>query len=300
MAAEAEGVSLELNSYRMRLERAFEYLNPGSDGPSSYPTSTYNLRNREATYIPTAPGDSVKLHISQLDTDRFGIKVAKMTLQQGASVDRLFDLCIAAEVKLLIVRVEASERDLMRDLEAGGAVLADTLLYHKKTLESRSTVPLSPIFTIRLATPGDASSVEGLARQAFTGYTGHYHNDHRLNPSDANEVYASWARNCCAGNSADAVFVIEHEGEVIAFAAVKRKDDAILDCPLCAVDGQWRGRKFLEALLIHCENWALDNSYASIEYSTHASNLPARAIIDRLGFVAYRSDNTYHKWFDVH
>jgi GNAT superfamily N-acetyltransferase len=223
-----------------------------------------------------------------------------MNLVRSGSVDQLFDLCIADGVKLLIVRVDASKPDLMRDLEAGGAALADTLLFHKKTLETRSTVQLPPIFSMRSATPGDASSVEALARRAFTGYTGHYHNDHRLDRSDANEVYASWARNCCAGNSADAVFVIEHEGEIVAFAAVKRKDDVSLDCPLCAVDNHWRGRKLLEALLIHCENWALDHGYASIEYSTHASNLAARAIIDRLGFAAYRSDHTYHKWFDVH
>jgi GNAT superfamily N-acetyltransferase len=242
----------------------------------------------------------VKLHISELDTDRFGIKVAKMHLQQGDSVDQSFDLCVADGVKLLIVRVEASERDQIRDLEAGGAALADTLLYHKKTLETRSAVQLSSIFTMRPATPDDESSVEALARRAFTGYTGHYHNDHRLDQSDANEVYASWARNCCAGISADAVFVVGHEGEVIAFAAVKRKDDATLDCPLCAVDSHWRGRKLLEALLIQSENWALDNGYVSIEYSTHTSNLQARAVIDRSGFVAYRSVHTYHKWFDVH
>ncbi|MFM0203782.1 GNAT family N-acetyltransferase [Paraburkholderia fungorum] len=242
----------------------------------------------------------MELHLSELDTDRFGISVAKMILKQGDSVVQLFDLCIAAGVKLLIARVAAEERDLINELEAGGASLADTLLYHSKAIEARHAIPLAPAFRMRLANADDASSVEALARRAFNGYTGHYHNDVRLDKRDANEVYASWARNCCLKMSADEVFVVEHKGEIIAFAAVRRIDDATIDCPLCAVESHWRGRRLLDALLTQCESWALDKGYASIEYSTHCSNVQARSVIERSGFVAYRSVHTYHKWFNAH
>lgn len=241
----------------------------------------------------------MELHLSELDTDRFGINVAKVILEKGDSVARLFDSCVATGVQLLIARVAAGERDLIDELEAGGASLADTLLYHRKAVEARHAMPLAPAFSMRLANANDASSVEALARRAFDGYTGHYHNDARLNKRDANEVYASWARNCCLKTGADEVFVVEHQGYVIAFAALRRIDDATIDCALCAVDSHWRGRRLLDALLTQCESWALDKGYASIEYSTHGSNVAARSVIERLGFVGYKSVHTFHKWFDA-
>lgn len=236
--------------------------------------------------------------LSEIDRQRFGVAVAKTTLDGGEAVAALMDWCAGAGAALLIARCPTTALAQAQRLEGAGCFLADTLVYFHKGAIAAAAVALPDGYSTRLATAADADAVARLAATTFAGYQGHYHADARLATADADLVYSSWAGNSCRG-AADAVLLVEHGGRIVAFATVKALDAERFEGVLFGVDPAHQGRRLYQALMRLAQNWGAARAHARMVVSTQVTNLSVQKVWCREGFEPSHSYYTFHKWFDA-
>jgi len=186
------------------------------------------------------------------------------------------------------------------ELEGAGAFLADTLIYTRNDRIDAVKSGAPAGYKIREAIEADADAIAQVAAVSFSGYEGHYHSDPNLRREDADEVYVSWARNCCINRKvADAVLVAETQGNIAGFGALRMIDEKTFDGVLFAVAPDHRRKGLLSALIGASAQWGVAQGFASMEYSTHLTNIAALNAVTGMGFRIDRSFHTFHRWVDA-
>ncbi|NRR29102.1 GNAT family N-acetyltransferase [Oxalobacteraceae bacterium] len=244
----------------------------------------------------------MQIELSPLDLQRFGVITAKAALSEAGQTGAALDWCARHQVALLIARCPGSDLAQVQALEQAGAYLTDTLVYYRKQKLAEHAVALPAGYRARPATPDDAEAVELLAGQTFQGYFGHYHADPRLNPADADLVYSSWAGHSCRNRAvADAVLLIEHGEQIVAFATLKRRGEdtpeAELEGVLFGVHPLHQGQRLYHALMQLAQNWAIAAGLDQMLVSTQLTNLSVQKVWCRQGFEPCGSSYTFHHWF---
>ena len=185
------------------------------------------------------------LLINDLETRRFGVTCARFNGRDTEFPD-LADVEQTAKllgVAIISTRIDASAMDRVHGLEANGYQLMDTLVYYGRSLQhvGASRQPPEGV-TLRLATPGDAHSVECIAGAAFRGYFGHYHADPRLDNAGADAAYVEWAANSVAqASDTTPVLLALKAEEIIGFATLRFETPTESEVILNAVDPNHRG-----------------------------------------------------------
>ena len=133
-----------------------------------------------------APG----VELAPLETERFGIVVARSPLLTSANLDEVLRFCRDHRVSMLIARVPATDLITVQALEREGFRLMDTLVRYEIALKAAPAPPISS--AIRPLKPGEDEAVVSVAQAAFAGYFGHYHAD----PGEAG-FYGDRDPNCC-------------------------------------------------------------------------------------------------------
>ncbi|TFW16027.1 GNAT family N-acetyltransferase [Duganella callida] len=240
----------------------------------------------------------MQIDLSPLDRQRFGVTTAKAALDAGDSAAAVGDWCRAQGVQLLIARVPTSAIALVQQLERQGAFLTDTLLYYTRKTLRQADAGLADGYRLRLATADDAAAVEALAGLTFTGYAGHYHADPRLARATADLVYSDWAANSCRNPAvADAVLLIERDGQLAAFATLKDRGAPLFEGVLFGVHPQHQGRGLYNVLMQEAQHWGLARGYGAMTVSTQVLNLAVQKVWCRLGFEPSGSYYTFHQWY---
>jgi GNAT superfamily N-acetyltransferase len=238
------------------------------------------------------------ISLSPLDHERFGVITAKAALDAQDRAPEVAGWCRAQGVQLLIARVPTGAVTLMQQLEQQGAFLTDTLLYYSRKQTPQAAVDLPDGYQWRLANATDAGVVAALAALTFAGYAGHYHADARLDQASADQVYADWAANSCSNPAvANAVLLIEHAGQPVAFATLKQRDSALFEGVLFGVHPQHQGRRLYQALMQQAQHWGQQHGYQAMTVSTQVVNLAVQKVWCRLGFEPSSSYYTLHQWF---
>ncbi|UGQ45487.1 GNAT family N-acetyltransferase [Massilia endophytica] len=240
----------------------------------------------------------MKIDLSALDQQRFGIVTAKANLEAEDSAAAVKAWCAQNGVRMLIARCSTSHLALVQQLEQAGAFLTDTLVYYRRREIAAQQVALPPGYRWRLAQPGDAEAVEILAGRTFEGYFGHYHSDPKLNRADADAVYAQWAGNSCRSTAvASAVLLIEHDSGIVAFATLKDLGQQEFEGVLFGVHPEHQGQRLYHALMQLAQNWAAERDFRSMVVSTQINNLSVQKVWCRQGFEPSSSYYTFHQWF---
>lgn len=235
--------------------------------------------------------------ISEIDTKRFGIKVAKVYLDDSSQVTTAFQNAIALETKLLILRCSTQNIEIAQKLEENECLICDTLLYYKK--KPTKTPPILPFseYEVIPCNFDDVDKIKEIATAAFANYKGHYHADSRLSLNSSNEVYIDWAINRTKESPFFGVRV-KKENSIVGFISGQLdKATLIIDVPLLAIAPEFQGRGIFTELMAKMENWALQNNYKTIIYSTQLQNIAVQKSLVRNGFELQRSLYTFHRWF---
>ena len=236
---------------------------------------------------------------SSLDTDRFGILIARTNQIKSENLQAILDFCAENQIKLLIARCPTSEIESVHDMEDEGFRLMDTLVYLRKDLRDHHPQPQQTELTIRTFEPADLHQVVDVARASFAGYKGHYNVDHRLEPKAAIEVYASWAERCCLDPSvADRVLVAEINGKIVGFRAIRINTPEQAEFVLSGVAPEARHKGVYRSFVIEGLRWCKEVNAEEVLVSTLLINTPVQKTCHELGFTAYSSYHTFHKWFD--
>ena len=249
-----------------------------------------------AKLIKTIASEAITL--SQLDSDRFGIRVARSHITSENLADVL-EACRDENVSLLIARCATSDLRTVQVAEEHGFFLTDTLLYYRCDLHKLPMPALKKECHVRPLLAGDAEQVQRVAAQAFQGYMGHYHADPRLDRRKCDEAYRSWAeRSCVPGSTADKVLVAEYSGQVAGFGTLRKNSPAEVEGLLFGVAPEYQGRGICGALMISSLQWSLSQGSERMIISTQVTNVSMQKVWCRVGFEPSHSFYTFHRWFD--
>ncbi len=236
--------------------------------------------------------------LSSLDTDRFGIVVARANNISHENISEILEFCAKEQVKLLIARCSTTDVNTIHDMETRGFLLMDTLVYLRKDLRDYSPQDYHCELTIRTFRPEDISQVVDVARKSFSGYNGHYNVDARLDSQAAVEVYASWAERCCLDRSVAAhVLVAEKDGRVVGFRAIRINTPQQAEFILAGVSPEARNKGVYRSFVIEGLRWCKMMQVEEVLISTLLVNTPVQKTCEQLGFTAHSSFYTFHKWF---
>ncbi len=241
----------------------------------------------------------MEIYLSEIDQTRFGRIVAKAKISEPDDVGELIAKARDMGAELLIVRLPTTDLKSAQSLERRSAILTDTLVYFQKKKIDKYNVQLPDGYTACAAQSTDAESVGCMAAESFKGYFGHYHADDRLNKSDCDDVYTSWAKNSCLkGTLADEVLLIKKHDEIAAFATVKKIGESSFEGVLFGVGLKHQGKGLHLNLMQLSQNWGFDNNMRRMLTSTQITNVTVQKNWCRVGMEPVNSFYTFHIWLN--
>lgn len=243
--------------------------------------------------------DAPPVDLSPIDSERFGISVARAMVATPDTLASVNDFCREKGVTLLIARCPASELGTAQAMERDEFSLMDTLIYYARNL-GKTPVPLDTgTIPVRPVRSGEAEAVERVAAESFREYFGHYHADGRLPRRQCDEVYTSWAvRSCTSRDVADEVLVAELDANIVGFATLRLNSPEEGEGVLFGVDPSAQGRGVYRSFMVHGMKWCVSKGATRMVVSTQISNVAVQKVWARLGFEANQAYYTFHKWFD--
>ncbi len=242
--------------------------------------------------------------ISELDSKRFGVTVAKVD-SFGSSVGEDVERLKAWGVDLVISRISSDQIALINRLEAVGFLLKDTQLTFEYSLTKNPTAefpePQDASLIIEQALEADADRVGELSYQAFKGY-GHYACNEKLDQNQANEIYRDWAmRSCVDRKVADHLLVARVDGVVAGFLSIKNEQEngnsTIVGVQhLGAVDSNFRSYGVFRNLVNGCLRVGRTEGHVKHRTFLQSINIPVIRSYLNAGFKNAGSKHTLHAW----
>ena len=238
-------------------------------------------------------------HISDLDSARFGFKVAKLN---GVEADPSSLVRHLAEdgVKLVIARIAASDVGAINRLEALGFCLKDVQVTYRFDLTQPHKPPVQPDSCIvRDLEHTDVEQVIAVAAESFTGY-GHYAADERLDQARCRDAYADWARRSCEDPAiADKVIVAIEHGVVRGFLTFKLLEQSgrkYAAGGIGAVAPGHRGQGMFSAIVLRGLDWGRSLGLAWEEHNALVTNYAVNRVFAGIGFRIGDAAVTLHAW----
>lgn len=239
-------------------------------------------------------------YISEIDTNRFGFKIAKIN-----SFDKKPELILnelrELGVKLIFSKINAKEISLINELESLGFRLKDGQLKYKFDLKKQSVLSLPKLsdeIEIREFISGDEDQVLEILSESFQGY-GHYFADDKLSKLDSLEVYKDWGiKSCLDKRVADKVFIAEVDNCVAGILAfkIRQEEGYYAESTLGAVSSKYRGLSVFKQLAIKGLNWGVQERFHWEEHNVLVTNFPVNSSFSSLGFKVKDSFYTLHCW----
>lgn len=239
--------------------------------------------------------------ISELDSKRFGFKIAKIE-DFGSSPEMVLEDIRNEGVKLIITRIDCEQIELINKLEQLGFRIMDFQLNYKYELKNyvENKDDFISEFTVRNATPSDIESLKKIATESFYQY-GHYFADTRLDKIKCTEIYVDWiVRSVENKEVADIVFVAEMNHVIAGFLSFKIKKDNVLYAAGVqgAVSEKFRNRNVFKNLIIQGLKWGYGLNLNWEEHNVLLTNYPVNRSFIKTGFIPVKSYVTLHGWID--
>jgi GNAT superfamily N-acetyltransferase len=251
------------------------------------------VRAEVRTVTGSGGAGALALRRSHLDSQRFGIPIARIDGVDAADVPTLVTRCLDDGLEMVIARCPADDFTAVHALERAGCLLMETLVEYRGPV---APAPASPL--VREASTDDLDAVVEVAREAFSRYAGHYHADPRLPAAECTELYADWAGHCVTGEAAENVVVAELDGEIVGFQAHTTAAPGTGQLLLVCVSPQARGRGVYRALGAYAQRWSAARGLGDLIAVCHQANLASHRIFIGLGLRPARITNTFHGWRD--
>ena len=192
-------------------------------------------------------------------------------------------------VRHLSIRVDASDTSSLHALERCGFLTVDGILTFALDLNAYRPAPSNHDFQIRLATVADANAAAALARTAYVH--DRFHSDPSIARERADELHASWVRNSCTGDAADAVWLAQDESGLLGYVTCSVQRDTaerlghlVGTIVLVATAERARGRGVGQANTMAALEWFRQRGCQIVEVGTQLRNIPASRLYQKCGF----------------
>jgi len=246
-------------------------------------------------------GKSADLNLrqSKIESDRFGISVARMSVSMNCPATDLeiARVCKESSADLLILRFPSSRTQLASELAEISnkiAFQADTLVYFSKDLKSlverRST---SENWKLVAANVDDELRVIDLARVVFRDYPNHYQSNRALDSKLILEGYIEWASKGLNDPEKLTVVIEDQNSNAIAFAIVTFGEEGA-EIELNGVHPDFQNRGIYSVLLELLMAKLASQKVEKLSISTQIQNTRVIRAWIKAGFNLDFSLNTYH------
>jgi len=239
-------------------------------------------------------------YLSELDTQRFGFKIAKVN-DFKEEPEEIINFLKHNGVKLILSKIPTENLEIINKLEVLGFVLKDIQVTYKYDLNKNTLKEkeVSENLIIRKSTLDDIESLQEIANNSFLNY-GHYANDAKLDKMKCRDIYSDWIKRSCEDkNVADKVFVAESNGELagfLAFKIFKQDDKTYAASTLGAVSVKFRNLNVFRVLTLEALYWGKEIGLDWEEHNVLATNYPVNTSFVKSGFLIYKSFITLHHW----
>lgn len=240
------------------------------------------------------------LELSEVDTARFGFRVARGRLESDEDVSaRLISEIHEHQYDIEILRVPAGALQTLRGVAERGMtpIHADTLVYYEVPLRESMFRPReNPVVRYELATMEDGLDVGRVAAEGFALYRNHYHANPLLDRDAILEGYVQWATSSLVRTSDDQVTYIAKTGEqILGFIACRlNRTTDVCEVILNAVAPGCQGRGIYTQGLAYVMSAAYAVGYRRLVISTQVWNYRVQQVWARLGMSLYQAYDTYH------
>jgi hypothetical protein len=230
--------------------------------------------------------------LSSLDSERFGITVARAPEVTADAVGSILQYCERHGVELLIARCAGADHATARALTGAGLFQLEAQITYRGQLRPGPGPP-----SVRVAVADDTDAVLELARLGFSDYAGHYHADPRLPREACRDVYVDWTRRGISGEASDAMYVAELDGRLCGFGFFTRESDHEIQYQLATVAPWARGRGLYSAILAHGMSWGLDQGADAVLGIVAHGTISAHRNLLAAGLLPVSATSTFHGWY---
>ncbi len=245
--------------------------------------------------------DSGELHLnnSRIESDRFGLSVARLNIpfSHEASDQQVVEICQEGRTDLLILRYPTTRVRLaqkLAEIEEKVVYQADTLVYFAKDISlSNSKIEPSHDWQIRQAQSSDSAELVQLAQIIFEEYPSHYRANELLGSDAIRAGYAQWAQVGFQDSKKLTVLVESHDAKVIGFALISFDGD-IAEIELNGIHPDVQGRGVYGSLLSWLSSHLATRGIKKLCISTQIQNERVIRAWIRAGFNLEFSLNTVH------
>jgi ribosomal protein S18 acetylase RimI-like enzyme len=246
-------------------------------------------------------GKSADLNLrqSKIESDRFGINVARMSISINCpdSDLEIARVCKESSADLLILRFPSSRTRLARELAEISdkiAFQADTLVYFSKNLKSIvERRNISENLKLVTANGNDESRVIDLARVVFCDYPNHYQSNRALESKLILDGYIEWASKGLNDPEKLTVIIEDQNSNAIAFALVGFGEEGA-EIELNGVHPDFQNQGIYSALLELLIAQLASQKVEKLSISTQIQNTRVIRAWIKAGFSLDFSLNTYH------
>ena len=237
-------------------------------------------------------------YISQLDSERFGFLVAKIT-DNVENPELVVRELKKKSTKLIIARINSSNIRLINHLEEIGFIYKDAQVTFNFNLQNK--LPPKNIEQFSLVSFNDKhlSQIIEITGTSFNNY-GHYFADDKLDKQKCNEIYIDWIRRCCYNKDiADEIIVAEKNNVAIGYLAIKIFDINNMKYVaglIGAVATDYRKLGVFQAINIESLYLAASLGVNRVENNVLITNIPVMKTYTSLCYNIIRSEITMHFW----
>lgn len=180
----------------------------------------------------------IAIRFAAWDSSYFGISMAKVVClkARGSTKDTieikkallgsLIQKCAEKRVQHLSIRIDLSDSTSLYVLEEMGfRVMTVEGVNILDTVKEDASRQKSSYFTVRQMEEKDFPQLVSIGKEVASILKSHYHFDLRLPRDRVQNYYIENVVNCCKGNNADKMIVVEQEGRAVGFLAYNLSPD---------------------------------------------------------------------------
>lgn len=246
-------------------------------------------------------GRGWSLNGSVAETARFGVQVARLTVDDDAAPDpSLADELARSGADVVVARWASPSTWVPLVLAATGRTVlpASGIVYWSLPSEADGSAPVVPEgVEVRDVSgtgrdPEVAAALDLVVDDSFADYLTHYSYDPLFPEPWVRAGYQEWARATASDPDGVAVLLLV-DGDPVGMATAQRSGDHV-DILLAGVVRRFQGRGLYPHLLERVRSIAERSGAARVVISTQSSNVRVQSIWSRLGWRPYRTLETAH------
>jgi len=234
-------------------------------------------------------------HILDWDSEFFGFKVAQIipSISSEQELKMILSQMRNDDIRLAYGSSLVAD-DTLKQPESFGGLLVDhktTYVINFKNVNIPENQPPVPVVSYESTMP--SNDMKALAIQS--GNYSRFAVDPRITKEKFINMYVLWIEMSIKKELAREVLVIFEDNRIVGMITLGEKNERG-EIGLFAVQEQYRGKGFGQALVTAAHRWFIEKGYAQGQVVTQKANVSACHLYEKCGYSVEKVETFYHFW----